>query len=106
MVSWAVLIDMSSARAVAGSAGIMTCIPSVPQAVMATRRGNGALTRRLLSSGVVNNRMVCPDVRLQHACMGCQRQHRHRPPVAGGHMRALLKRQRISIRNNGEFLRR
>jgi hypothetical protein len=61
---------------------MMMCIPSVPQAVMATSNRNGARARRL-SGEVFGNRIVYSDVRLQHAYMGRLRQQRQ-PPGAGG----------------------
>ena len=46
IVNCVVLIDMFSARAVAGSAGMITCMPIVPQAVSATNSKNGAVRAR------------------------------------------------------------
>jgi hypothetical protein len=66
MVSWDVPIDIPNARAVAGKAGIMMCIPSVPQAVMATSNRNGARAR-LPNGEEVKSRIIFPDVRRHHA---------------------------------------
>ena len=45
MVSWIVPGETPSARAVSGSAGMIRCMPSVPQAVIATTNAKGALSR-------------------------------------------------------------
>ena len=66
MVSWDVPIDMSNARAVAGRAGMMMCIPKVPHAVMATSKRKGARAR-LLGGEVKGSRMFCPVVAAHYA---------------------------------------
>ncbi len=45
MVSWIVPGETPSARAVSGSAGMIRCMPSVPQAVIATISTKGARSR-------------------------------------------------------------
>ena len=45
MVSWIVPAETPSARAVSGSAGMIRCMPSVPQAVIATISTKGARSR-------------------------------------------------------------
>jgi hypothetical protein len=52
-------------------------MPSVPQAVIATSKKNGALARPP-SGGVVKNRMICPDIRHHHALTAAVRQQRRR----------------------------
>src|SRR5690242_8514995 len=58
MVSWTVPAETSSAFAVAGKAGMIRCIPSVPQAVTATINGNGACPRLPESSDLCHS-MSC-----------------------------------------------
>jgi hypothetical protein len=64
MVNWTVPTEICNARAVAGRAGMITCIPKVPQAVMATSNKNGARVRPR-SKGVVKNCMLRSNV-LRH----------------------------------------
>ncbi len=45
MVSWIAPAETPSARAVSGSAGMIRCIPSVPQAVIATISTKGPWSR-------------------------------------------------------------